>query len=242
MRGLGVSFLLRRARSSWLLLACVAATVLLTTGLAAVLWTFAAAVDPAGALNSLADPQGRVIGLSGAVNAGQAAADSQVIRATLRKAWSGVGFQLESALWANPVQLSAVTTSTASTVPFADTATAITQIQPASVEGISAQATLTAGKWPGPPRRGGPVPVALPTAVASQLHLTVGSVLKGTTQPAGTPTSLQVTGLFRPRNPTSTYWALDLLPISGSSTEGFAQRLRRARRHRVPSSPTARRW
>ena len=222
MRGLGVSFLLRRARSSWLLLACVAATVLLTTGLAAVLWTFAAAVDPAGALNSLADPQGRVIGLSGAVNAGQAAADSQVIRATLRKAWSGVGFQLEGALWANPVQLSAVTTSTASTVPFADTATAITQIQPASVEGISAQATLTAGKWPGPPRRGGPVPVALPTAVASQLHLTVGSVLKGTTQPAGTPTSLQVTGLFRPRDPTSTYWALDLLPISGSSTEGFA--------------------
>ncbi|MGH3225719.1 MAG: FtsX-like permease family protein, partial [Streptosporangiaceae bacterium] len=222
MRGLGVTFLFRRARSSWLLLACVAVTVLLATGLAAVLWTFAAAVDPAGALNGLADPQGRVIGFSGVVNAGQAAADSQVIRATLRKAWPGVGFQLDSALWANPIQLSSVTTSTANPEPFADTSTAITQIQPASVEGISAQATLTAGKWPGPPRRGGPVPVALPAAVASQLHLTVGSVLKGTTQPAGTPASLQVTGLFRPRDPASTYWALDLLPLSGSSTEGFA--------------------
>ncbi len=39
--GLGVSFLVRRARSSWLLLACVAVTVLLTTGLAAAGWTFA---------------------------------------------------------------------------------------------------------------------------------------------------------------------------------------------------------
>jgi FtsX-like permease family protein len=222
VRGLGVSFLLRRARSSWLLLACVAVTVLLTTGLAAVLWTFAAAVDPAGALNSLAGPQGRVIGLSGVVNAGQAASDSQVIRATLSKAWPGVGFQLESGLWANPIQLSATFTSAGATQPFGGENTAITRIQPASLEGISAQATLTAGKWPGPPRGGGPVPVALPGVVASQLHLTVGSVLKGTTQPAGTPISLQVTGLFRLTNPASTYWILDLLPISGSSTEGFA--------------------
>ncbi len=223
VRGLGMSFLFRRARSSWLLLACVAVTVLLTTGLAAVLWTFAAAVDPAGALNGLADPQGRVIGLSGVVNASQAAADSQVIRAALSKAWPGVGYQMESALWANPIQLSASVTSTTNPQgnPFGGENTAITQIQPASVEGISAQATLTAGEWPGPPHHGGPVPVALSTAVASQLHLRVGSVLKGTTQPAGTPTPLQVTGLFRPTNPASTYWALDLLPISGSSTQGF---------------------
>src|ERR1039458_9983199 len=41
--GLGISFLARRARSSWLLLACVAVTVLLATGLAAAAWTFAAA-------------------------------------------------------------------------------------------------------------------------------------------------------------------------------------------------------
>ncbi len=221
VRGLGVSFLFRRARSSWLLLACVAVTVLLATGLAAVLWTFAAAVDPAGALNGLVDPQGRVIGLSGEVDAGQAAADSQVIRATLRRAWPGVGFQMESALWANPIQLSVTNTTSTQGQPFGGEDTAITQIQPAAVEGISAQATLTAGEWPGPPHHGDPVPVALPAAVASQLHLRVGSVLKGTTQPAGTPTSLQVTGLFRPTNPASTYWALDLLPISGSSIQGF---------------------
>ena len=102
MPGLGISFLARRARSSWLLLACVAVTVLLTTGLAAVLWTFAAAVIPPGAQSILAAPQGRVIGLSGVVDdAGQAATDSRQIRASLRKAWPGIGYQMEGALWAN---------------------------------------------------------------------------------------------------------------------------------------------
>jgi len=214
MRGLGVSFLVRRARASWLLLACIAVTVLLSTGLAAVLWTFSDTVVPGGALSALAGPQGRVIGLSGVVDAGQAAADSQLIRATLRKAWPGVGFQMESALWANPLQLSAPGVATISANGMTHFPT-ITQIQPASVEGISAQATLTAGKWPGPPHHGGPLPVALPVAVASQLHLTVGSVLTGTPQPSGAPTTLQVTGLFRPRNPASPYWTVDLLPVSG---------------------------
>ena len=220
MRGLGVSFLARRARSSWLLLGGVAVTVLLTTGLAAVLWTFAAAVIPLGARGILAAPQGRVIGLSGEVDAGEAAADSQQIRAAWRKAWPGVGFQMESALWASPLELSSsVKTITARPL---ETSTAITQIQPASLEGISAQATLTAGAWPGPPDHGGPVPVALPAAVASQLHLTLGAVLTGTPQSGGAKILLQVTGLFRPRNPASPYWALDVLPLSGSSVQGFA--------------------
>jgi len=204
MRGLGMSFLVRRARSSWLLLACVAITVLLTTGLAAALWTFAAASIPPGAQSILAAPQGRVIGLSGVADAGQAAADSRLIRTTLRKAWPGVGFQMQSALWADPIQLPSSTT----------------QIQLASLEGISAQATLTAGKWPGPPRRGDPVPVALPAAAASSLHLTLGSVLTGTPPTGGAPTSVRVTGLFRPRNPASPYWAMNVLPISGISQQG----------------------
>ena len=208
--GLGVSFLVRRARSSWLLLACVAATVLLSTGLAAVLWTFAAGVIPPGALSILAAPQGRVIGLTGVADAGEGGSDSQLIRATLRKAWPGVGFQLESALWTNPLRL-----------PSSATSANYAQIQAASLDGITAQATLTAGTWPGPPRRGGLVPVALPAAVASQLHLTVGSVLTSSTVAGGPPTSMRVTGLFRPTDPASPYWSLDLLPVSGISVQGY---------------------
>lgn len=215
MGGLGLSFLVRRARSSWLLLACVTVTVLLATGLAAAGWTFAAGVIPSGSLSILAAPRGRVIALSGVADAGDAAADSRLLRAALRKAWPGVGFQLESALWADPIQLPSATTAT-----NASSSVNIVQIQPASLEGISAQAKLTAGQWPGPPRRGGPLPVALPATVAGRLHLTLGSVLTGTTpQSGGGRTSLQVTGLFRPRDPASPYWALDLLPTSGVTVQ-----------------------
>ena len=213
MRGLGVSFLFRRARASWLLLACVAVTVLLATGLAAVLWTFADAVGPFGAQGFLADPQDRVLGINGPVNARQAAADSQQIRAALRKAWPGVGFQLGSALWADPVQLSSSVTATS---------LATAQIQLASLAGIGAQARLTAGTWPGPPHRGGPVPAALPAAVASQLHLRVGSVLTATPPSGGAAISLRVTGLFRADDPASPYWALDLLPVSGISVQRYS--------------------
>jgi hypothetical protein len=203
-----VSFLVRRARSSWLLLACIAVTVLLTTGLAAVLWTFAAAAIPPGAQSILAAPQGRLIKFSGVVDAGEAAADSRLIRATLRQAWPGVGFQMESALWAEPIQLSASANGTLTA-----------QIQPAALDGIGARATLTAGDWPGLPQRGDPLPVALPAAVASRLHLRLGSVLTGTPASGVAPISLRVTGLFRPRNPASLYWAVDLLPSSGISVQ-----------------------
>ncbi len=211
MRGLGVSFLLRRARASWLLLACVAVTVLLATGLAAVLWTFAGAVVPFGAQGFLADPQDRVLGINGPVNAREAAADSQQVRAALRQAWPGVGFQLESALWTDQLQL-----------PSSGNPTATRQIQLASLAGISTQVTLTAGTWPGPPHRGGPMPAALPAAMASQLHLTVGSVLTATPLSGGPAVSLQVTGLFRANDPASPYWALDLLPVSGMSVQRYS--------------------
>jgi len=210
VRGLGVTFLVRRARSSWLLLACVAVTVLLGTGCAAVLWTFADAVIPSGARSILAAPQGRVIGLSGVANSGEAAADSRLIRARLRRAWPGVGFQMNSALWAEPIQL-----PTPGFIPNT------TQVEIAALSGISAQATLTAGQWPGPSRPGGPLPAALPAAVASRLHLASGSLLTGTPTYAHKPISLRITGLYRPRNPASPYWALDLVPVSGISVQRF---------------------
>jgi hypothetical protein len=204
--GLEAAFLVRRARSSWLLLACVAVTVLLTTGLAAVLWSFAAAAVPAGALSILAGPQGRSVAVSGEVDAAQVSSDSGLIRSTLRRAWPGVGFGMESALWADPIEL-----------PTPITSTVAEQIQPASLEGIRAQATLTAGTWPGPPHHGGLLPVALPAAVASQLHVKPGSVLRSSSESRSASAALQVTGVFRAKNPASSYWALDLLPVSGTS-------------------------
>ena len=138
MPGLGLSFLARRARSSWLLLACVAVTVLLATGLAAVLWTFAAAVIPPGAQSILAAPQGRVIGLSGVVDgAGQAATDARQIRASLRKAWPGIGYQMQGALWANPITLSPPRAVRAEPSPVLGLPPVDWQIQVAALAGIA---------------------------------------------------------------------------------------------------------
>jgi ABC-type antimicrobial peptide transport system permease subunit len=215
--GLGISFLARRASSSWLLLTCVAVTVLLATGLATVLWTFAAAAIPAGAGRILAAPQGRVAGLSGVVaDAGEVATDSRLIRATLRKAWPGIGYQMQSGVWANPIPLSPPRAVRAEASPVPDTPQPVEwQLQPAALDGIRAQTVLTAGTWPGPPQRGDPLPVALPVAVAGRLHAVPGSVLKAATGSGPAAAGLRVSGLFRIKDPASPYWAMDLVGVSG---------------------------
>jgi ABC-type antimicrobial peptide transport system permease subunit len=215
--GLGVIFLARRARSSWLLLACVAVTVLLATGLATVLWTFAAEAIPAGAEHILAAPQGRVAGLSGVVDdAGEVTTDSGQVRGTLRKAWPGIGYQMQSAVWANPIPLSPPRALRAEASPAPDTPQPVEwQLQPAVLDGIRAQTVLTAGTWPGPPVHGQPLPVALPVAVAHRLHAAPGSVLKSATRSGPAAAGLRVTGVFRIKNPAAPYWAMDLVGVSG---------------------------
>jgi hypothetical protein len=207
---LGPSFLVRRARSSWLLLACVAVTVLVATALAAALWTFEAEAVPLGARDVIAVSPDRSIGIA-SVPGQSASGDAGVIRARLRAAWPGVGFQMESALWSRPILLRS---------PVGSPAT--TEIQAGALEEIQAQAVLTAGSWPGPPRPHEPLPAALPVTVARRLNLRPGSVLKVASHARGTALGLRITGLFRPRNPASPYWTLDLLPVSGMRTLPFA--------------------
>jgi ABC-type antimicrobial peptide transport system permease subunit len=203
VRGLGTSFLVRRAMSTWLMLACVAVTVLVATVLAAALWTFEAEAMPLGTRDILAASPDRSVAVASAP--GQpVSGDAGVIRARLGAAWPGVGYQMESALWSRPIPLR--------TPPGSQLTT---QIQAAALEGIQAQAVLTAGSWPGPPRPHAPLPAALPVTVARQLNLGPGSVLKLASHAHGAALGLRITGLFRPRNPASPYWALDLLPLSG---------------------------
>ena len=54
-------------------------------------------------------------------------------------------------------------------------------------------------------------------AVARQLHVTAGSVLKASIQSGPAAAGLRVTGLFRVKNPASPYWAMDLVSVSGFS-------------------------
>jgi len=209
VRGLGTSFLVRRAMSTWLMLGCVAVTVLVATALAAALWTFEAEAIPLGTRDVIAASPDRSIAVA-SVPGQSSSGDARLIRAKLRAAWPGIGFQTESALWSRPARLSSSLGR-----PVA------TQIQAAALAGIQAEAVLTAGTWPGPPRPHAPLPVALPVTVARQLHVRPGSVLKVAGQARATAFGLRVTGLFRPRNPGSPYWTLDLLPVSGISVGTF---------------------
>lgn len=210
MPGLGISFLARRARSTWQLLACVTVTVLVATLLAAALWTFEAEAIPLGTRDVIAASPDRSIGVASAP--GQSiSGDAGVIRARLRAAWPGVGFQMVSALWSRPILLRSPLDSQS-----------IRQIQAAAPEEIQAQTVLTAGRWPGPPRPHAPLPAALPVTVARQLNLRPGSVLKVASHGGATALGLRITGLFRPRNPASPYWTLNLLPVSGSTTTPYA--------------------
>ena len=208
--GLGIAFLVRRAMSTWLLLACVPVTVLLATLLAAALWTFEAEAIPLGTRDVIAASPYRSVGVA-SVPGQSISGDAGVIRTRLRAAWPGVGFQMVSALWSGPMVLRSPLGS-----PF------ITQIQAAALQDIRAQAVLTAGSWPGPPRPHAPLPAALPVTVARQLNLRPGSVLKVVSHARATALGLRITGLFRPRNPAAPYWALDLFPASGVVTTRYA--------------------
>ncbi|MER7761465.1 FtsX-like permease family protein [Streptomyces sp. NPDC097619] len=72
---------------------------------------------------------------------------------------------------------------------------------------------LASGTWPGPAPAGAPVPVALPEHTARLLGLRPGTELKLTDRLAGTPLTVRITGLYRPRDTSDPYWQLD--PLAG---------------------------
>lgn len=83
-----------------------------------------------------------------------------------------------------------------------------TVIVPEAADGVGGHATLVTGTWPGSPRPGQPVDVAVPETVARLLSLHVGDALASADSFTATPVALRVSGLFREDDPNSPYWAL----------------------------------
>ncbi|WP_422278245.1 hypothetical protein, partial [Trebonia sp.] len=106
-RGLWASYLGRRIRSSGLLLAGVALTVFITTAAVTAVAAFGAQVLPQGANRQLARSPGMSMTVIGLVGARQAAADTAVIRAQADAALGGARYQLDSALWSDPLTITA---------------------------------------------------------------------------------------------------------------------------------------
>ncbi len=99
----------------------------------------------------------------------------------------------------------------------------VSQTQLISLPGVTRQAVLTSGSWPGPAAlAGGPVPVAVPAAAARLLRLAPGDRLVRRNDQTQAKIVVRVTGVFRP-GPASPYWRLSPVGSAGvQRLDGFA--------------------
>jgi hypothetical protein len=207
MRGPQASILARRMRSSGLLLAGVLLTAFIAASLVAALANFDVQALPQEVHRQLARSPGMSMVIIGLLDADMAEADTRAIRASVGTALEGASYQLDEAVWSDPL---AVTAPGGRTSPQAGVA--------ASGQ-IKANAALAAGTWPGPPRPGQPIPATLPEAVASELHVMPGDLLAVRDQNTGARLRLQVSGLYRQRNPQSPYWGIDAIWTCSASIQ-----------------------
>lgn len=202
------SFAVRRTRSAWLLVGSLTVTVLVTSALVSALVSFYATALPATVSAELARSGTMSMAISG--NAGaRPAAQAARVAARLAAAFGRLPFRIDEATWSDDLA-----------VPVPARAGQVPVVVAAAVGGLTASADLTAGRWPGAPRPGAPIPAALPASAARDLGVRLGSVLRLRDLSAGTHVSLVVTGLFRPRQPASPYWRIGLIGPSGVAIGG----------------------
>lgn len=197
------SFSVRRMRSAWLLVGCVAATVLVTSALVSALVNFYVTALPAAVTSELAKAGGMSIELDGDAGVG-VSPPTPGLAARLSRALGTVPFRMYEATWSD--DLAVAGSQQSGQVPV---------IQAAVVGAISANAELVNGSWPAAPRAGGPIPAAVPVPAARDLGLSVGSVLSLRDLTTGGQVRLQISGLYRPRQGSAPYWQLDVIGPSG---------------------------
>lgn len=209
--GLRNSFVLRRMGSARLLLGSVLLSTLIAASLAAALAGFAASSLPQAVSGELAQSPHTAIAISGAFNATQARTDRSAVPAAIRGVFRTIPVALHEALWSDPIEL-----------PDPDGHGAVPLTQAAALGQIRTNAVLAAGTWPASPAPGAPIQAAVPGTVADALHLAPGAVLSLRDRVTGARVRFRLTGIYRPLNPASPYWGLDLIGTSGiSSTVGF---------------------
>ena len=202
------SFLARRINSARLLLGTITLTVLITAALGAALASFAAQSLPEAARSQLIGSPALSIAVSGSMTASQVGPASRAVGGSLGGALSGVPYQIDRALWSDPLGLPAPKGS--GTVPI---------VQVADVQRIQDHAVLTAGAWPGAPSPGRPIGVALPALAARELHAGPGTILRTSDRITNARVPLLVTGVYRVSDPAAGYWSLNLIGTSGVSVQ-----------------------
>jgi hypothetical protein len=208
---------LPRMNAHLLVIIAAALTTVVAAALATALATFSGQALPRAVRHDLGHASGTTMVITGNVDAGQAAQYRSILPTQIRSALGGTAFAFYSSQWSDPFGF----------VPGAlpaRPASAGNQpvVEAAELGGITSQAVLVSGHWPGAPASGQPIPAALPATAAALLHVTVGDVLRLRDGITRSYARFVVTGLYRPRQVSSYYWALDDVTPTGSSTaSGF---------------------
>ena len=200
-----------------LVIVAAALTIVVAAALATALATFSGQALPRAVRHDLNGAAGTALVIRGNVNASQAAQYTSALPGRISSALDGTPFAFYQADWSDPLGF------VPGSLPARPASAGNQPIAEAAALGdITAHATLVSGRWPGRPAGGQPIPAALPAAAAGLLHLTDGDVLRMQDRVSSGYVRFIVTGLYRPRRLSSSYWGLDDIALAGSSTaSGF---------------------
>ncbi|MFI0715394.1 FtsX-like permease family protein [Streptomyces inhibens] len=221
-------FVFLRVRAHRLLLAAALLSVLLTATVLATLAAFSDAVGNAGlrqaletrpqALNSVRAGETPTAAAAALQVKAQLPADTRLsadraVAKGARRAFDGLPFTVRTLTRSGPYALPRALGSPAARKGEPD----LTHL--AALD--RSRLTLTAGRWPTPGAHG-PLPVAVPEAAAARLGIGPGRRLTLDNRLSGPARlTIEVTGVYRPKDRTDPYWKLDDLGGRGVRSLGF---------------------
>jgi FtsX-like permease family len=205
---------LPRANAHRLVIVAAALTVAVAAALATALASFSSQALPRAVRHDLGHATGTSMVVTGNVNASQGAQYTSLLPGKISTALDGTPFAFYHASWSDPLGF------VPGSRPVPPGGTRTVQIaEAAALDAITPHAALVSGHWPGAlSGTGGPIPAALPASAAALLHVTTGDVLRMRDRISGHQVRFVVTGLYRPRQVSATYWSLDDIGLGGQST------------------------
>jgi hypothetical protein len=214
---------LRRMTAYWVVLAAAALTTLVAAAVAAALAVFSGQALPRAVTHDLSAASGTALAATGPVGgAAQLAQVTGALKTAIGGALPGIPFGFWQGSWSDPLGL---VPRAAPARPAAVSAKDIPLLEAAALSDVRAYAVLVSGRWPAAPApsaAGTPLQAALPASAAVLLHVSVGDRLTVRDKASNAIVRFTVTGLFAERQLAGTgasYWLVNSLPASGSSTE-----------------------
>src|SRR5579859_6275843 len=168
------SLTLPRMNAHRLVIVAAALTIMVAAALASALAVFGGQTLPRAVRDDLGRAAGTSLTVTGAVNAPEAAAYDSILPGRISAALHGTPFAFSRARWSDPLGFQPGSPPEPPAGPSGN----VQIVAAAALDGITSQAVLVSGHWPGPAARGRPIPAALPATAAALLHVTDGETLQ----------------------------------------------------------------